>query len=125
MPATHRRNRALQAAPEAVAESIHAAANDAAQEEGEAEAPTLASLLAPLRDINENDRKFGARMLLECQDLMEEVEKALGNRKDPEVETLAEQDRCDVRVLCDTSTVGSMHVGWASIAASGGAQLQR
>jgi hypothetical protein len=53
--------------------------------------PTLADLVAPIRDMEE--RPFGAQKLLECSQLLEDVEHMLANRPAADVETMADQDK--------------------------------
>ena len=55
--------------------------------------PTLAALVAPIRDMPEEERPFGAHKLLQCSDLLQEVEHMLVNRPAADVETIEDQDK--------------------------------
>eukprot|EP00882_Tetradesmus_deserticola_P022390 GHRQ01024292.1.p3 GENE.GHRQ01024292.1~~GHRQ01024292.1.p3 ORF type:complete len:129 (+),score=44.31 GHRQ01024292.1:423-809(+) len=61
--------------------------------EGAVTAPTLRSILEPLLNLPSDERRFSCRSLLRCLEQLECVEEALLNRKAPDEETLADQDR--------------------------------
>lgn len=63
------------------------------KQDGVAGPPTLRDVLQPLLEISEQQRPFAARQLLACLSHMEHTQQQLRNRKAPETETLADQDR--------------------------------
>lgn len=55
--------------------------------------PTLRDVLAPLLEIDAQQRSFAARQLVACLGHLEETQQLLKNRKAPDVESLEDQDR--------------------------------
>ena len=55
--------------------------------------PTLSALVAPIREMPEAERPFGAAKLLECADALDAVDAMLQTRLPADVETMQDQDK--------------------------------
>jgi hypothetical protein len=66
---------------------------DEGRPEAAPRAPTLRHVLEPLLPVPADQLSFAAQQLVACLSHMEHTQQQLRNRKSPEAETLADQDR--------------------------------